>query len=341
MTPVIKAFKNNFPGSKITYVANHWVKDLIKYLPDVDEEMIIDITGNENIFGKIYKGFKLIPYLRKQKFDMVFLGHRNNFLGILLKLAGIKYRLGFRNTKFTNISAKFDGTISETNRYLKILRDNGFAVNSAQTHLKRISDKKSVKKLLNINEQDFVIGIFPFGGINPGTEMDIKRWEMEKYLKLIEQLSSVFKDFKIIVFEGLTHEEEFNYDFKNRNVIKDRISIEKIQICDIFICGDTGPLHIAAAFNIPTVAVFGPSDPELVAPEYLNKETGVTHKTIRKNIECSPCYTTSTAIDRKNKKYWRNSSFICYTGHHKCIKEITVEEVLNSTVEIINQIKTE
>lgn len=339
MTPVIRALRKNFPDSKITYIANPWVKDLIKFLPEIDNELYFKLSQKENLFSKIVKGFKLIYLLRKQKFDLVFLGHRTNFLGLILRLSGIKYRMGFSETKFMNISSGYDEAFHEANRYLKIFRDNGYNVDSNKIVLKRISEKKELREKLNISENDIVLGVFPFGGINPGTDMDIKRWESVKYNELIKKLNSVYSDIKILVFKGTEKNEMLNNLSGNINVIKLKINIESIQLCDLFISGDTGPLHIASAFDICTLAVFGPTDPGQYSTGYLEKDSKSVHEIIWHKIECSPCYTPATSINRKNKLYWKNGSFICYKGHHNCIREITVEEVFNKSREIINQIR--
>ncbi|MCG8568056.1 MAG: glycosyltransferase family 9 protein [Desulfobacterales bacterium] len=51
-----------------------------------------------------------------------------------------------------------------------------------------------------------------------------------------------------------------------------------------FICNDTGPMHIAAALNVPVFAIFGPANPIRTGPY------GDIHTIIQKPLDCSPCY---------------------------------------------------
>jgi ADP-heptose:LPS heptosyltransferase len=52
---------------------------------------------------------------------------------------------------------------------------------------------------------------------------------------------------------------------------------------DVFVTGDTGPMHLAAAVGVPIVAVFGPSDPARYAPR------DPMHRVVRVDLPCSPC----------------------------------------------------
>ena len=52
---------------------------------------------------------------------------------------------------------------------------------------------------------------------------------------------------------------------------------------DLFVTGDTGPMHLANAVGTPIVAVFGPSDPKRYAPR------GVRDTVVRIDLPCSPC----------------------------------------------------
>jgi ADP-heptose:LPS heptosyltransferase len=55
------------------------------------------------------------------------------------------------------------------------------------------------------------------------------------------------------------------------------------QQLDLFVTGDTGPMHLAHAVGTPIVAVFGPSDPARYAPR------GLRDRVVRVDLPCSPC----------------------------------------------------
>ncbi|MEK6708941.1 MAG: lipopolysaccharide heptosyltransferase II [Nitrospinota bacterium] len=81
---------------------------------------------------------------------------------------------------------------------------------------------------------------------------------------------------------------------------------------DVFVAGDTGPLHVAALVGTPTVSLFGPTDPRRTAPR------GARHRVIRQEIECSPCFERT-----------------CPLGHHRCMREIGAERVAAAVLSVL------
>jgi len=95
-----------------------------------------------------------------------------------------------------------------------------------------------------------------------------------------------------------------------------------LQRCDLFIGGDSGPLHVAAAAGAATVSVFGPTDPELLAPR------GRRHRYVRKRLACSPCYTPLTVQDEAG-------AASCRLGVPICMLEVSAADVLRAADELL------
>lgn len=74
------------------------------------------------------------------------------------------------------------------------------------------------------------------------------------------------------------------------------------------VSSDTGPMHIAAALNVPVVAVFGPTNPARTGPY------GSIHTAVVADVPCSPCY------KRKRCREWR------------CMESIGVRQVLDAVL---------
>ena len=87
-----------------------------------------------------------------------------------------------------------------------------------------------------------------------------------------------------------------------------------ISHCSVIVTNDSGPLHLAAALAVPSVSIFGPTDPaRTVIP-------GAT-RVVRKDVECGPCY------ERE-----------CPLRDHRCMTEISVDEVYTAAVGLLQEV---
>ena len=159
----------------------------------------------------------------------------------------------------------------------------------------------------------------PTIGINPGaTYGSAKRWYPEEFAKVANELG---KKYDIIIFGGPGEEEiandiEKNLTIKNYKNLCGKLTIkelcEKIGGLELLITNDSGPMHIAAAFKVKIVALFGPTKYKETSP--YNTE----YKIVTKNLECAPC------MKRE-----------CPLKHHECMKLITADEVIKASKEIL------
>ena len=82
--------------------------------------------------------------------------------------------------------------------------------------------------------------------------------------------------------------------------------------CSLFITNDSGPMHVAAAYQVPTVAIFGPTKHKETS-QWMNEKS----KIVRHDIDCSPC------MKRE-----------CPLKHHECMTSITASEVIEAVKEL-------
>ncbi len=158
-------------------------------------------------------------------------------------------------------------------------------------------------------------------GLNPGaTYGSAKRWYPKEFAKVAAELSDRFD---ILIF-GSSSEREIAKDIedelirlgvKNYRNLAGKTSIEelieKIAGLSLFITNDSGPMHIAAAFKVPTVAIFGPTKYKETSP-WGNDRAFI----VRKELFCSPC------MKRE-----------CPLKTHECMKSVTAKEVLDKIEE--------
>ena len=159
-------------------------------------------------------------------------------------------------------------------------------------------------------------------GINPGASYgNAKRWYPEQFSKIAIELSN---DFDIMIFGGnneLEFAKEIEFNLIRNNIsnylnLAGKTSISEltnhISNLDIFITGDSGPMHIAASLNIPTISLFGPTNP-IETSQWKNPNSVI----IKKALECQPCMKRT-----------------CPLKHHNCMKLIEAREVIDSILKV-------
>ncbi len=172
-------------------------------------------------------------------------------------------------------------------------------------------------------------------GIHPGTSSfknhDKRRWPLKHFVEFGKMLKHYNKDTVLFVFGGSEEKplkEYIKEKLKNtiETVVVETSSIRKtasiMQRMDIFVSNDSGLMHLAAALKLPTVGIFGPTNPVWVRP------WGTAHRVVRLNLPCSPCF------------YYSPKPLSCPRGlDFKCLKELSAEMVFKAFKELMNEIK--
>jgi ADP-heptose:LPS heptosyltransferase len=150
--------------------------------------------------------------------------------------------------------------------------------------------------------------------LNPHCRKDANRWPADRFTELAARLMKESRTRVALVGGVIARDvcDAIAAPLGNRVARADGAmsllaSAELIRRADVFVTGDTGPMHIAAAMGTPIVALFGPANPLRTGPYDKNATV------IQRSLPCSPCY----ARDR------------CPLGHAvpQCMAEIGVDEV--------------
>lgn len=162
-------------------------------------------------------------------------------------------------------------------------------------------------------------------GINPGAAFgSAKCWEKEYFIVVIEYFLA--RSYPIYLFGSSTESQtnttialafathpnaHYFHDLTDKTTLPQLV--DSIASMNVFLTNDSGPMHIAAALQIPLVAIFGPTDINETAPY-----TQSTQILLHKDISCSPC---------KKRE--------CPLKHRECMKAITPEEVITQIQRVL------
>jgi ADP-heptose:LPS heptosyltransferase len=313
-TPLIQTIRVNYPEAKIIFVTTESNRMLVQAYPEIDEV----ITLNDSSTGKLVFGF--IPFvwsLLRSNIDNYFdLEIYSNFSSLVTTLSmatnrfgyylrSSHYRLGiYTHMMFYNI----DSPIFQT--YLQLIR--AFPIQKEITNLKAPEFKKSNwLETFNLTENQYIV-------INPNAS-DLRlerRWGSENFITLIPQISKQFSELKVVLIGApaeANYVKELVAKLPSGNVIdtagKTSLTglFEIIKNSKLVITNDSGPMHIAFAFQKMTIGLFGPCSPE----QYGFHEFAIP---VYKKIYCSPCV--------------HEFDISPCNGNNQCMQLIEVSEVL-------------
>jgi heptosyltransferase II len=286
-TPAIENVNFYFQNPEITLLGSRVSIEALKNHPNVKKTYVLE----KNYF-KLYKNIKCL-----NEFDFYF-SFRSSLRSKFIKffvLAKRKYQF---NKFFYN-----DG--HQVEKYNNFINDSlEIKTSPKKLLLHNLSYKKKVdRKIL---------------GINPGASYgSSKRWYPERFSQVATELSS---NYDIVIFGADTEEaiandiEKYllaNGVFNYQNLVG-KTSIEElineISKLDLLITGDSGPMHLAAALEISTVSIFGPTNDKETS-QWMNEKSLI----VKKNLICQPCMKRT-----------------CPLKHHNCMNQIKAADVLEA-----------
>jgi lipopolysaccharide heptosyltransferase I len=330
--PAVMVLREYFPSSHIAWVVEEPSKTLLESQPEIDQVILLPRkrwTQGMKSIGKVWKTFRemgqFVLELRKEKFDFVLDFHGIIKSGMISFLSGSPKRIGYDrksskegNFLLSNIKVKLPKEkVSRYQRNFALLKGLGLQVKDfdARLHIPQ-RDKEHV--------ESFFIGLNPplrrpsiaiHAGTNP--KAVFKRWMPGHYAQLADRLIREL-DATVIFTWGpgeLESVETIRKEMREQSVLAPETESltqlgELFKHCDLYLGGDTGPMHIASLMGTPVLVIYGPTDP--VFHEPLGR-----HKKVRKDVGCNPC---------------RNRS----CKDLKCLKLITVDDVFKATKEILS-----
>jgi len=319
--PVARTLRQANPDAFIAWMIEERYQELIQNNPDLDEVIPIRTktwrkNWNRETFREI---LQIIKNLRQQKFDVVFDLHGLVKSGLIAMLSGARIKFGFhrKNCKekisaiFTNKKGPYmAGGIHVVDMYLTLVQTAlGIQNEVKQFPLPEIQEKK-VEDFFQSHPN---LTTKPIIGINSGAGFESKLWDLDRFAQLADRIA-VEMNCSILLTWGPGEEhktKQIAASMKQKCWIAPPTTIlESIALYKhlaLLVSCDSGPLHLCAALGIPTVSLFGPTDP------VRNGAYGSNHETVYKMLSCSFC--------------WKRK---CPLGTSDCMKQVTVDEVLKA-----------
>lgn len=313
--PALRELRRVLPHARITLVSKPGTADIFQDPDFIDEVLVYDGS-------RLASKWNQVREWQRRKFDLAVL-FQNAFEGAAIAfLARVPTRIGYDTERrgillthslpspvwkherhesfyYLNIVAEFERLVCGTSSVESIAPDFTLTV----------SEDRKLKAHRLLDEEGERIGA-PLVLLCPGSiNSRAKRWPTERYAALADHFSKSGANVALIgspaeldvsreVCERAVHQPIM---LTGKTTVADATAI--ISIADVLITNDTGPAHIGAALNTPTLVIFGPTNPLTTYP--LSRHAEI----IRHPPECAPCMLRDCPID------------------HRCMTAITVEEV--------------
>lgn len=311
--PVIYLLKKHWPKTRLTLFGLPSTLALFEQDPHVDARIVLEKKSSTK---------EQVKLLKEQSFDCGVLLTNSFSSAAIFYRANIPMRIGFkkdmRSWLLTHSEHLPDKNAKEhqIKTYQRLLKVLGIE-DRAMPELFLTQDEKMwadhyIKEKIKFDEIT-LIGINPSAAFGPS-----KCWPANRFRQVATKLLQDKKNHLIFLGDASTFDNneqmcnglERSFNLAGKTGIRQLMAL--INKCDLFLTNDSGPMHIACALQVPVIALFGSTSPEITGP--YNK--GLY---LRKKVFCSPCFKRECPID------------------FRCMKSISVNEVYQTTLHQLQQ----
>jgi heptosyltransferase II len=271
-TPALKALRNHFPDAYISCLVISRCEEVLKNNPRINEIIVYDEYGkHKSLWAKI----KFIRYLRKKHFDSVYILHPSLRRAMIGFLAGIPNRIGYSTKKRGFLLTKAipinPESMHKVDYFLNLLDQVG--IPNVDRKCEFFLSEKDKNDAALILEKAGITAKDRFVVFNPGGNWLMKRWPVKHFAVLADWLIKK-KKIKVVIAGGkgdrVLAQQIVNKVKSRLSVITGLTTLHQLAAVMVksqcVVTADSGPMHISVAAGAKTVAIFGPTSPELTGP---------------------------------------------------------------------------
>lgn len=323
--PALRAVRARFPDAHIAMLALPWVAELFARESFANE--VIPYSAPRGAGGWRAK-WRIGRRLAEGRFDVVLILPNSFDSALIPWLARIPRRIGYARdgrqwllTDACRPPARGEIPRHESYYYLELLRQAGWVDKLPGEMTIRLEGigQAAAEGRESLGRRGLAL---PVLGVSPGAAYGgAKRWLPERFAEAARMVVKT-RGGTVALFGTPTEKEICEevaarlravgvtaHNFAGATSLGEFIQLAAA--CQAFLTNDSGSMHIVSALNVPTVAVFGPTDHIGTGP------TGSLARIVRQPVACSPCLLRECPID------------------HRCMTAVTAEMVAQTTLELV------
>lgn len=317
-TPAIRTIAQRFPHAHLTVVGKPSNCKLLEGLPSIQE--FCPIPAKAGLLSML----RLANRFRGRPKDLAIVFPHSTRAALTARVAGCKRVLGYdrggRARLLTDALEphKVDGVTTPKYmawEYLDLLDPLGCEYDGFGLEL--VADAHAVARM-----KEHLVGERPYVGIAPGAAFGpSKLWPSERFAAVADALHEQMGA-SCVLLTGPGEEAIRDavqaaakhplIECDERNPTMDSLKAT-MSLLDLFVGNDSGPRHVAVAFNVPTVILMGPTSPLYSEGPY---ERG---RVLRVDVDCGPCHKPICATD------------------HRCLTRIHENDVIEAAKDVLRK----
>jgi heptosyltransferase-2 len=319
--PALRAVRRAFPQARLSVLIKKELASLLDGAAWLDEIIPYSVSGG---LAGLADRRRIIAGIRARRFDLALLFPKSFESALWVRLAGVPRRAGFaddgRSPLLTDRAVLHPECLRkhQVHDYLHMIHEtlgiegsaDDYGLEIAEAPRERMRDWLARRRR---RPQQPLIALAPAAAYGPA-----KEWPLARFGALIDLLAERHGAECVLV--GAPGEKQrcevvASASRRGALVAAGETSTGELaallSLCSGFAGNDSGSMHVAGAIGIPTVGIFGSTNPDRTGP------LGARTRVVYRRVECSPCF------DRT-----------CRFGHYECLKRISVEEVAGALGEL-------
>ena len=298
--PALADLRAAFPAARIRLAVGRWSEEIARRAP-VDEVLVWSApwVGRPSEGAERRRAlWARARALRSPRLDLALDLQGDVRASWLMALTGAKERVGYANTGGARLLTRvvpLDETVSwiEQNQRAVAAAAGAAAIGSgARVDLLTSADRQRAREILSAAGLE---GRRPVVGLHASGGRPVKQWPPARWREVAQRLQQEFG--AALVLTGTAADRTLAAEVARglagpvRDLTGQLSLVESLALIgalDLFLSADTGPMHMAAAVDAPSVSVFGPSDPR----RYFSGGTGgpeTRHVVVQPDLWCAPC----------------------------------------------------
>lgn len=294
--PLVSAVKAHWPKAKLTWIIEARLADLPRLHPGVDEVVTVDTRSwraalRQGRWGRAWGEFRKFRRAVAGRFDVAIDAQGLIKSGLAARLTRAPIRVGFAssdcreraNALLMTHHAAPAGPVHSLLKNRGLLAALEIPTGDTRFDIRvPASDETWADAWIEAHVSGSALRLTT---IHPGAGHPAKRWPLDRWVAVAERLADLGQGVAIVAGP------------EDRSAVLDAVKAMSrpvsvatpptvgalaalLRRTQVVVAGDTGPLHLAGALGVRTVAVYGPSDPVTAAP------VGTGHRVLKHPCTC-------------------------------------------------------